>query len=120
MNGFSLNATVFLTLTLAVAPSARADCTGDTDCKHGRVCKSGACIDSPNAGCSRDRDCPGDAICSGGECLDPHGSDAKEHGGGFSYVCSLLGEAKNLEGTPEPGDASVASTVHRIAHQIGL
>ena len=52
--------------------TARAQCVGDQDCRAGRACRGGQCVDAaapaPPTACSKDTDCGGDAICQAGTC----------------------------------------------------
>ncbi len=52
------------------ATSAYAACSSNDDCKAGRQCQQGECVE-PVAHCSRDRDCEGDDVCEGGVCATP-------------------------------------------------
>ena len=56
--------------------SARAQCVGDQDCRSGRACRGGQCVDAaalaPQTACSKDTDCGGDAICQAGTCATAH------------------------------------------------
>jgi hypothetical protein len=53
------------------AAPAFAQCLSDTDCRAGRVCRDGTCVNAPPAACTRDVECPGDTICENGACLSP-------------------------------------------------
>jgi len=51
-------------------------CVKDGDCKAGRVCQKGVCVEptkveAPKKACSKDKDCPGDEICTDGACTKP-------------------------------------------------
>jgi hypothetical protein len=48
-----------------VSHTSFAACDNANDCKGGRVCSNGSCVD---AGCSKDTDCAGDDICNAGVC----------------------------------------------------
>jgi hypothetical protein len=53
-----------------LATDARAGaCEKDTDCKGGRVCSAGECVE-PQASqkCQSDKDCSGDLVCNNGAC----------------------------------------------------
>src|SRR5262245_49762383 len=47
------------------ASSSQAQCASDLECKGGRVCAGGSCVNAP---CSKDSDCAGAAICDRGSC----------------------------------------------------
>jgi hypothetical protein len=51
-----------------VATDARAGCEKDTDCKGGRVCTAGACVEPAAPKCQSDKDCSGELVCNEGEC----------------------------------------------------
>jgi hypothetical protein len=59
---------------VAAPPPAPAGCSGDADCKEGRVCVNGECADPPAsppaAGCAKDLDCKGSRICVKGQCVE--------------------------------------------------
>ena len=46
---------------------AAGGCTSNLDCKGGRVCVSGDCVDPPKP-CGKDVDCPGDWVCTDHHC----------------------------------------------------
>jgi len=50
---------------LTVAGSASAQCKDDRDCRAGRVCKKGRCVE---AACTKDVDCPNSGVCEEGVC----------------------------------------------------
>jgi hypothetical protein len=51
---------------LLVPWDALADCTSDSDCRAGRVCRSGTC---EYPACAKDVDCAGNQICERGSCV---------------------------------------------------
>ena len=52
-------------LFLACGSRALAQCQSDGDCRAGRVCREGNCVDLK---CTKDIDCPNDGICDFGKC----------------------------------------------------
>lgn len=58
---------------LLLQTAAFGACTMNDECKGGRVCQAGECVDAV-ASCGADVDCPGDEICSQGVCTDPASS----------------------------------------------
>ena len=54
-----------LTLGLAMTSNAAAQCKDNADCRAGRVCKRGQCVE---ARCSKDVECPDSGVCEGGVC----------------------------------------------------
>ena len=54
-----------------LSSTAWAQCTSNADCKGGRACQAGACVD---ASCSKDTDCPGNQICRAAKCTMPAGA----------------------------------------------
>jgi hypothetical protein len=50
--------------------TVHAQCEEDTECKRGRVCQEGVCVDRPVA-CTKDTDCAGDLICTANVCRAP-------------------------------------------------
>jgi hypothetical protein len=55
---------------LLLQTAAFGACTTNAECKGGRECQGGECVD-PVASCGADVDCPGDQICTQGVCADP-------------------------------------------------
>jgi hypothetical protein len=55
-----------LALALALAPRDARACTSSDQCKGGRVCEAGECVD--RAGCTKDTECSGDLLCHEGSC----------------------------------------------------
>ena len=51
-----------------IAPVVAWACDGNDDCKGGRICVKGECVD---AKCKSDKQCPGDSICKAGACVPP-------------------------------------------------
>jgi hypothetical protein len=52
--------------TLALAPTAHAQCANNSDCRAGRVCApNGECVEQA---CSRDVDCPNEGTCEAHVC----------------------------------------------------
>ena len=69
-----------LLLALGVPSAAWAQCGSDSDCKGGRICHEGQCMD-PEAvprGCANDRDCPGRDVCDSGRCIHRFGHEMGE------------------------------------------
>jgi hypothetical protein len=64
----TLVAVGIVTSSLSLAPTARAGCDTDNDCKGDRICVESACAAPPPASCSKDVDCAGDQVCSDGFC----------------------------------------------------
>jgi hypothetical protein len=56
------------TAALAVGSNAAAQCADSTDCRAGRVCNKGRCLE---VSCTKDADCPGVAICESKVCRPP-------------------------------------------------
>jgi hypothetical protein len=54
-----------------LAGAARADCEKESDCKAGRACIAGKCVDRKS--CFKDADCPGDQVCETSRCVAPSG-----------------------------------------------
>ncbi|HEX9579002.1 MAG TPA: EB domain-containing protein [Myxococcales bacterium] len=54
-----------------LAGAAWADCEKDSDCKAGRACVAGKCVDRKS--CFKDADCPGDQVCETSRCVAPSG-----------------------------------------------
>jgi hypothetical protein len=56
---------------LLISGAAWADCEKDSDCKSGRACVAGKCVDRKS--CFKDADCPGDLVCESSQCVTPSG-----------------------------------------------
>jgi hypothetical protein len=54
---------------LLLAGAAWADCEKDSDCKGGRACVLGKCVDRKS--CFKDADCPVDLVCESSRCVAP-------------------------------------------------
>ena len=70
------------------ASSAMAACATNDDCKAGRVCERGSCVE-PVTRCTKDRDCEGDDVCDGGACVPPPPRVRKL--GDFAFDAEVLG-----------------------------
>jgi hypothetical protein len=66
--------TFALFLILCAAQASRADCQRDSDCKGGRACVAGKCVERRS--CSKDADCPGDLVCEHSQCVGISGPPA--------------------------------------------
>jgi Cys-rich repeat protein len=67
MRFFIIEGLIFL-VTATVPGAASAQCTSNADCKGGRICQAGRCVDVEATRCGKDTDCPGDQVCRAGAC----------------------------------------------------
>lgn len=58
-------------LSLFASNIALAQCTADADCRGGRVCKDGECVEPSALSCGKDTDCPEPMLCVEQKCSAP-------------------------------------------------
>ncbi|HCF59227.1 MAG TPA: hypothetical protein DFS52_14695, partial [Myxococcales bacterium] len=73
------------------------ECSGDSECELGEVCRSGRCV----AGCVSDTECTGGDVCQGGACLPPCGGDGDCNGGLICQAGKCVPGCPNDESCPE-------------------
>lgn len=63
---FALSACLLLSSRVALA-----QCAGDADCRGGRICREGSCVEAAAAACGKDTDCPEPMLCLEQQCRAP-------------------------------------------------
>lgn len=62
---------IIVALAVLIPGLAHAQCEADTDCRGGRVCRSGECVDAAALSCGKDTDCPDPMLCLEARCTAP-------------------------------------------------